>query len=195
MGRLVPLRSPQAHGEWTAYIGMVLFLASWGMMFGALFFAYGVVRAHSAIWPPPDLPELPFVLPLANTAALALSSGALQWGLASVGRGRPGTLVPAILATISLGALFLASQIFVWNRLYEQGLRVAAGPYPSVFYGLTCFHALHVLVGLGALGWLLRGALQGRYTAARYLPVRLWAMYWHFVGVVWAVMFVSVYLV
>jgi cytochrome c oxidase subunit 3 len=195
MGRLVPYRPPQAHGEWTAFVGMVIFLGSWGMMFGSLFFAYGVVRAHSPFWPPPDLPELPLVLPVANTLALALSSGTLQWGLVSVRRGRPEALVPATAATLALGAFFLGSQLYVWKQLYDEGLRVSAGPYPSVFYGLTCFHALHVAVGLGALAVILRRSLQSRYSAARHLPVRLWALYWHFVGVVWAIMFVTVYLV
>jgi heme/copper-type cytochrome/quinol oxidase subunit 3 len=51
---------------------------------------------------------------------------------------------------------------------------------------------LHVLVGIGALAWLTRGALRGKYSAARFLPVRLWTMYWHFVGVVWGAMFVAV---
>jgi heme/copper-type cytochrome/quinol oxidase subunit 3 len=67
------------------------------------------------------------------------------------------------------------------------------GPYPSVFWALTTFHALHVLVGLVALAFLAWRTARGTYNAARHLPVRLWAMYWHFVGVVWLLIFASVF--
>ena len=63
MGAIVPYPPPRARQEWTAYLGMVIFLGSWAMMFGSLFFAYGMVRARSDAWPPPDLPELPLGLP------------------------------------------------------------------------------------------------------------------------------------
>jgi len=195
MGAIVPYRPPRAREEWTAYLGMVVFLASWAMMFGSLFFAYGMVRSRTTVWPPPDLPELPRVLPAINTAILAASSAVLQLSVGAVRAGKASLLAPGLAASATLGSAFLALQIVMWRRLFDDGLTPQDGPYPSVFYALTCFHALHVLVGIGALAWLCRSAFAGKYSAARYLPVRLWTMYWHFVGVVWAAMFVSVYLV
>ena len=72
-------------------------------------------------------------------------------------RGRSAAL--ALTATAVLGAIFLALQALVWVGLWRQGLVPSGGPYPSVFYAFTAFHALHVLVGLGALAWL---ALRAR---------------------------------
>src|SRR5258708_31475751 len=195
MGAIVPYRPPRAKEEWTAYLGMVVFLASWAMMFGSLFFAYGMVRSRALVWPPPDLPQLPLVVPAINTAILAASSAVLHLSLGAVRAGKSSLLGPGLGVTAALGSGFLALQLMTWRRLFEEGLTPQDGPYPSVFYALTCFHALHVLVGIGALAWLCRSAFAGKYSAARFLPVRLWAMYWHFVGVVWGAMYVAVYLV
>ena len=195
MGEIVQYRAPRAREEWTAYLGMVIFLGSWAMMFGALFFAYGMVRARSLAWPPPDLPALPIFLAGINTAVLATSSVVLQLSVRALGRGNVSVVGPGIGVSGVLGAVFLALQVASWRRLYREGLTLEGGPYPSVFYGLTCIHALHVLVGIVALGWLCQGAFVGKYSAARFLPVRLWTLYWHFVGAVWAAMFVAVYLV
>jgi heme/copper-type cytochrome/quinol oxidase subunit 3 len=195
MGEIVQYRPPRAQAEWTAYLGMVVFLASWAMMFGSLFFAYGMVRARSTDWPPPDLPTLPLFLPGINTVVLAASSAALLFVVRGLRVGRAKLVGPGLGLVALLGSVFLGLQISTWRGLYSEGLTPKGGPYASVFYALTCFHALHVLVGVIALAWLCKNALAGRYSPARYLPVRLWALYWHFVGVVWVAMFVSVYVV
>jgi cytochrome c oxidase subunit III len=193
MGAIVPYPPPRARQEWTAYLGMVIFLGSWAMMFGSLFFAYGMVRARATDWPPPDLPTLPLGLPGLNTALLAASSAILQLGVRWLRLGKTSHAGPAVAASLALGTLFVTLQVVVWQNLLDEGLTPRGGPYPSVFYALTCFHALHVLVGIAALIWICRGVWVGKYTAARFLPVRLWTLYWHFVGAVWAVMFVIVY--
>jgi len=195
MGEVLPYRPPKAREETTAYLGMVVFLGSWAMMFAALFFAYEFVRSRSVAWPPPDLPELPWGAPAVNTLVLAASSVAIQLGLRFIREGSPRKLAAALLGTLALGALFLALQVMLWSRLYAQGLHPeTSGPYGSVFWGLTGFHALHVAVGLGGVGVLCHRAFAGAFSAARYLPVRLWALYWHFVGAVWVLMFISIFL-
>jgi heme/copper-type cytochrome/quinol oxidase subunit 3 len=178
-------------GELTAWLGMVVFLGSWAMMFAGLFFAYGLVRARAPEWPPPDQPALPLLLPGVNTAVIAASSAALaaaRRALLARGR-RAGAALLALAA--GLGALFLLLQTAVWARLWQGGLVPSGGPYPSVFYGLTALHALHVLVGVVALASL---ALRARgVRGAPHPSVRLWGMYWHFVGVVWLVLYGTVY--
>jgi cytochrome c oxidase subunit 3 len=195
MGDLINYRSPNAHEETTGFVGMVIFLGSWAMMFAALFFAYAVVRLRSPVWPPLDQPRLPVGLAAANTLLLAGSSATLQAALVLLRRGRLRPLAPAILASAGLGGLFLGLQILGWWRVFSAGMRPSSGPYASVFFGLTWFHALHVLVGLGALALLGIRAARGAYSLPRHQPVRLWTLYWHFVGVVWLAMFVTVYLV
>jgi cytochrome c oxidase subunit 3 len=193
MGDLVPYRSQKARSEATAFLGMVIFLASWAMTFASLFLAYGILRARATTWPPEDLPALPFWVPLLNTGVIALSSVAFQLALVFVRAGRVRLVGPSLAVSALLGTVFLSLQIGMWSQLHAAGLSVSGGPYASVFYALTCFHALHVAIGVGALLWLCLRALRGAYTTPRHLPIRLWALYWHFVGVVWVFMFVLVF--
>jgi cytochrome c oxidase subunit III len=195
MGQVLPYRAPRDRSETTAFLGMVLFLASWAMMFAALFFAYSIVRVKAPAWPPPGVLEVPPFWPSVNTAVIVLSSVALQMGIFWTRRGKTQRLAPSLVVATVLGVGFLALQVMLWTQMMAQGLLPTQGTYPSVFYGLTWFHGLHVLVGVLALGRITVKAFFGAYSAGKHLPVRLWAMYWHFVGVVWAILFVSVFLV
>ena len=178
---------------------MVMALASWTMLFIALFFSYAVLRVNATTWPPDGLAPLPRALPFLNTLVLLASSAVLSRGTRPESREskeKPGALRHALLLTILLGGLFLALQLAVWIPLWQRGFRIDnTGTYGSIFYGLTVFHALHVLAGLLALACLLPGAFSGRYTSSRSSAVRVSAMFWHFVDAVWVVMFVAVYLV
>lgn len=176
--------------ESTAVLGMVLFLASWAMLFAALFFAYGLLRARALAWPPTDLPPIPKALPTVATVLLGAASFVLERARSQTRAARHTRALSSLGAAAGLGAVFLALQLTVWSSLWRAGLHLATGPYASVFYGLTVFHGLHVVVGLGALGLL---ALRALRTADRALPpigLRLWALYFHMVGLVWAVMYV-----
>ena len=180
----------------TSFVGMVMALASWTMLFVALFFSYAVLRLNAATWPPDGLAPLPRALPFLNTLVLLASSVFLHRGTRPEAESKPGTLRRALLGTMALGGLFLALQLAVWIPLWQTGFRIDnTGSYGSIFYGLTVFHALHVLAGLLALAVLLPGAFSGRLASGRSSRVRVSAMFWHFVDVVWVVMFVAVYLV
>jgi cytochrome c oxidase subunit 3 len=180
-----------ARREATAFIGMVVFLASWTMLFASLFFAYGLVRTHAMAWPPSDQPRLPLLLPGLNTLVAAGASMALERARRDVAW--HATVSWLALATV-LGAAFLALQASVWRSLWMEGLRLDGGPYPSAFYALTGLHAAHVLVGLVALGVLTWRAWRRGSVAMERTPLRLWTMYWHFVGAVWLLLYVAVYL-
>jgi heme/copper-type cytochrome/quinol oxidase subunit 3 len=179
----------------TSFVGMVMALASWTMLFVALFFAYAVLRLRASAWPPDGLAPLPKALPALNTLVLLGSSILLHFGSRPEAEAKRGALRRALLGTLALGSLFLALQLAVWVPLWRSGFRIDTGTYGSIFYGLTVFHALHVLAGLVALAVLLPGAFSGTYTSGRASAVRLSAMFWHFVDAVWVVMFVAVYLV
>lgn len=194
VGRLIAYRSPQTEKDTTSVLGMVMFLASWAMLFAALFFAYAALRARADVWPPPGY-RLPTGLPLVNTVVLLGSSVTLALGLRDLRAGRAGRLAPWIGATLVLGAVFLLLQLAVWRSVWHSGLHADTSIYGSVFYALTVFHALHVLAGLSVIAWLLRGALRGAYGAAKHAPIRVGAMFWHFVDVVWVVMFLAVYVI
>ena len=196
-GSVVAARFPAAEEtRRTSFVGMVMALASWTMLFVALFFSYAVLRMNAATWPPDGLAPLPKALPFLNTLVLLASSVLLHRGTRPESEERPGALRLALLSTMALGGLFLALQLAVWIPLWQRGFRIDnTGSYGSFFYGLTVFHALHVLAGLLALAFLLPGAFSGRYTSDRSSAVRVSAMFWHFVDIVWVVMFVAVYLV
>ena len=191
---VVQYDSPAKRQETTAWVGMVIFLASWGMMFGALFFMYGGIRARATEWPPQGLPSIPLFWPTINTIVIALSSVTLQWALISIRKGDKKKLTVGLVSTFLLGLAFVALQWKVWVDLNEIGLMHTSGFYGSVFYGMTWIHAAHVAVGIIALGWLCIQALRLFYSAPRHLSIRLWTMYWHFVGIVWGIMFLTVYI-
>ncbi len=177
----------------TSFVGMAMALGSWSMLFASLFFSYAVLRLRAETWPPLGVAPLPKLLPFLNTLVLLASSAVLALGTR---RGaRPGALVPALRRTLALGALFLALQLAVWVPLWRAGFRMDnTGAYGSLFYGLTVFHALHVLAGLAALLALVPGAARGRWASGAQSRVRLTAMFWHFVDAVWVLMFVTIYL-
>lgn len=177
----------------TSWLGMLIFLGSWSMMFAALFAAYAVLRARAESWPPDDLPALPLLLPGLNTALIAASSAAMQRGLWAARRGHLSAVGPALTLALALGGAFVAGQCALWTRLWRAGLRPDGGPYASVFFGLTAFHALHVLVGLCGLGFLVVRARRGAFTPLRHATLRLWAGYWHFVGAVWLLLYLAVF--
>ncbi len=175
------------------HAGMVLFLGSWAMMFGALFLSHALLRIRAPFWPPLGMTELPLALPGLNTLLLLLSSATMQGALSGLRRGQLARFRRHLLATILLGSLFTALQCAVWIELWSGGLRLDSGTYGGLFYLLTVFHILHVLVGLGLLLWLLGPTLRREPTAPRRVPVTLASMFWHFVDAVWVVMFLSVY--
>ena len=193
MGSVVQLK-PRAREEETASLGMIVFLASWAMMFSALFFAYGFVRTRSVTWPPPGVPVLPIGLPAINTVVLLASSFTFARGLDALRRGHRSALPRWVAATFALGALFLVLQTIVWRSVWMDGLTIQTGMYGSVFYALTTFHALHVATGLVILVLLFARSLRARYTEHNTVNVRLCTMFWHFVDVVWILMFLTLYI-
>lgn len=175
----------------TARVGMLVFMGSWLMLFAALFFVYGAVRARAPAWPPPGAPRLPRLAPGLATAVMAASSALVGPARRALQDGRQRAAAGRLGLGAALGAGFLALQAAVWSNLWREGLVPSGGPYPSVFYGLTTLHALHVGVGLAALALLSARAAAGRTTPLR---VELWGLYWHGVGAVWLALYVSVYL-
>jgi cytochrome c oxidase subunit 3 len=190
---VVTLR-PRAKEEFSSYLGMVLMLGSWSLLFGGLFFAYAGVRMSAIAWPPPGVPKLPLALPAANTAILGLSSWTAQRALNAIRQGRRSEMQALFAVTVFLGALFLGLQYVLWSNVRASGLSIdSAGTYGSVFYALTIFHALHVAAGVLGLVFVVIASRLGKWNAAAHGPVRMWTMFWHFVDAVWLVTFLSVF--
>jgi heme/copper-type cytochrome/quinol oxidase subunit 3 len=178
--------------ERTAHVGMAIFLGSWAMLFAGLFFAYAFVRAGAPVWPPPEAPPLPRLVPGLNTLVIAASSVAMVRAVRQAELRRAARAARHLGVAGVLGATFLVLQTLVWIDLWRAGLVPSGGAYASVFYAFTAFHALHVLVGLAALAAL---AFRARSPdGATRTRVRLWGWYWHFVGALWVALYAAVYL-
>ena len=183
-----------AGAEADSVLGMSIVLGAWVMLFAALFLAYGVVRVQSLEWPPFGAPRLPRGLTGLNTLLLLGSSLTLRRARSLARRGRARSFRLAVGATMLLGAGFLAAQVGTWLMMRARGLFPSSGVYGSVFFAFSGFHALHVLGGLLVLAVVGGNAIWGRPDRAASLrAVRLTALYWDFIAVIWVLMYLSIY--
>ena len=149
---------------------------------------------HSAIGQTLAIPALPPELWL-STVILLASSGSMQWALVAGRAGDQGRLKVAMAATTALGLVFLLVQGWCWVA-WAGPMQVALGETDyafllTSFFVLTGLHALHVVGGLVAVGIVTARAMSGRYTPRAHAGVVYTAMYWHFLGAVWLVLFAT----
>lgn len=177
----------------TGKLGMRLLIASLAMLFAASITGYIVVRTRAEVWPPAGMPALPSGLWL-STLLIVLSSATMAWAVAGIRRDLQRPLRLGLLLTFLLGLAFLASQTVNWFGLVAADVRPGANLYAFTFFVLTWLHALHVVGGLVPLGLVTARAWRGGYTAGFHPGVEYTAMYWHFLDVVWLVLFAVLYL-
>ncbi|MFT7463330.1 MAG: cytochrome c oxidase subunit 3 [Pseudohongiellaceae bacterium] len=172
---------------------MVFFVGSWSMAFGTLFLSFMILKSRVGTWPPPGLQLPSFNLALSATLVLLASSVALHYAVA---RGRTGAKGFGTLWALglTLGLVFAALQTWLWYTLIEQGASPGASMYESLFFGLTWVHAAHVACALLSLLWMQIGIASGRYGQHRISTVSNAAIFWHFMDVVWVVMFLGFFL-
>jgi heme/copper-type cytochrome/quinol oxidase subunit 3 len=184
-------RSGDALGLDHLKLGAWLFLASEVMFFGGLIAAFLHYKVNS---PSPQAHLLSVPLVGVNTFVLLTSSFTVVQGLAAIRRGNRGGLTRYLMLTIILGVMFLAGQGYEFSSLYRHGVTLQSSVFGSSFFTLTGFHGMHVLIGiLWAASTLLRAA-RGRYSAQDSIGVEVFGLYWHFVDIVWIVLFTIIYL-
>ena len=171
-------------------LGMLLFIISEVMVFGAFFTAYFFIRVVAGDEWPAAGTELPKVIAGINTAILLSSSLTMHWALESAKRGNRFGLQAGILTTFLLGATFLFVQI---NEYVHIGFAPSDFAQASVFYGLTGLHGAHVFVGLTLLLMVVVRSWRGHYSVEEHRGVEVPGIYWHFVDVMWIVVFLTVY--
>ncbi|MEA2270593.1 MAG: cytochrome c oxidase subunit [Solirubrobacteraceae bacterium] len=172
-------------------LGMLLFIISEVMVFGAFFTAYFFIRVVSGDqWFPIDEKHLPVAIAGFNTAILVSSSFTLHWAEHSIKNGNRFGLKAGILSTFLLGATFLFIQI---NEYVHIGFAPHDFAQGSVFYGLTGLHGAHVFVGLTLLLMVVVRSFRGHFSAEEHRGVEIPGIYWHFVDVMWIVVYLSVY--
>ncbi len=179
---------------------MWIFLCSDAMSFAGLLAAYGAVRLGSSDWPVPAS-KLDVPLTAVNTFILICSSVSMVKALSAIKHGNRTGLLGYLGLTILGGAAFLGVQAYEWTHLIEEGMKIGSNPwgvnslFGATFFILTGFHGCHVLSGVIYLFCILVRALQGAYTAENNSAVEIVGLYWHFVDLIWILVFTFVYLI
>ena len=173
---------------------MWLFLGSECLFFGSFIAAYLLYRDRSITGPyPKDLYDIPFTS--VSSFVLLMSSLAMVLALSAIQRGDLRSMRIWLLATSFLGILFLSGQAFEFTEFYREGLRLHTNMFGTTFFVLTGFHGAHVTVGVLILMSIFSLSLKGKVTEEHALTVELAGLYWHFVDIVWIIIFTLVYLV
>jgi cytochrome c oxidase subunit 3 len=179
-------------------LGMILFITSEVMFFSGLFAAYFATRAaNSDAWPPDVFAHVldPLGPILLATIILVSSSFTCQFAVWSIRRGDRRGFVRNTAVTFILGILFLGMQAFDYTVLFGEGMTLASGPFGTTYFTLTGFHGAHVFGGVLMLGVILYRGMAGQFSARHHDAVEAVSLYWHFVDVVWILLFSILYLV
>jgi len=172
-------------------LGMFLFIASEIMLFGSFFTAYFFVRvANGTSWPTPGH-ELPVFVAGVNTIILVTSSFTMHWALQAIKRGNRAGLKAGLTLTFLLGLTFLLTQILEYSRI---GFAPYTDAFATIFFCLTGLHGAHVFVGLTLLLAATVRSYRGHYSAEAHYGVEIPGIYWHFVDVMWIVVYTTVYI-
>jgi cytochrome c oxidase subunit 3 len=180
-------RSSRVHAP---TLGMLLFIISEVMIFGAFFTAYFFIRiVNHNPWPAPGT-ALPVAVAGVNTAILLSSSLTIHWALVSIKNNNRFGLKAGMLTTFLLGVTFLTVQV---NEYVHIGFAPKYAAQSTVFYSLTGLHGAHVFIGLGMLLMVTIRSFRGHYSAEHHMGMEVPGIYWHFVDIMWIIVYTTVY--
>jgi heme/copper-type cytochrome/quinol oxidase subunit 3 len=185
-------------------LGMWVFLGSECLLFGALIATYLVYKGRSVNGPFPHETivkgvKVPGVFDISFTSVssfvLLMSSLTMVLALSAIGRGDERRLRIWLIGTAILGSTFLAGQIYEFTAFIREGLTLKTNLFGSSFYVLTGFHGAHVTIGILMLLALANLSRKGKIPKEKAEVVEIVGLYWHFVDVVWIVIFTVIYLI
>ena len=172
------------------FLGMLLFIVSEIMLFGAFFTAYFFIRVvGDAPWPAQG-EEIPIGVALVNSFVLFSSSATMHFALEGARRENRAAMQIGLLTTFLLGLTFLTVQV---NEYVHLGFSPQDNAQGTIFYCLTGLHGAHVFVGLNLLLFATIRAFRGHYSAKEHRGVEVPGIYWHFVDVMWVFVFTTLY--
>jgi cytochrome c oxidase subunit 3/cytochrome o ubiquinol oxidase subunit 3 len=178
-------------------LGIWLFLSSEALFFGAFIATYFLYRGRDAQYlggpTPTDLLNIPFTS--VTSFVLLMSSLTMVLALAAIQRGDERRLRIWLLATALFGLLFIGGQVFEFTEFYREGLSLSSNLFGSSFFTLTGLHGAHVTAGIIWLLMLWGRSMQGHLDQSKHEAVEIAGLYWHFVDIVWIVIFTAIYLV
>jgi heme/copper-type cytochrome/quinol oxidase subunit 3 len=173
---------------------MWVFLISEIMLFTGLIGSYIVLRLGRTAWP---IPGTILNTPLLGLNTLVLLSSSLTMALAldAIQHGKQSALKRYLLMTALLGSAFLAIKGYDYVHMWRHGFTISSSLFGSCYYLLTGFHGLHVLSGVILLLYLLTAAWRGAFSASEHGRVEYSGLYWHFIDIVWVILFTILCLV
>ena len=175
-------------------LAMWVFLGSDCLLFGGLISTYLLLRHRSVEGPTPsEIFDIPFTS--VSSFVLLMSSLTMALAVAAIHRGDEPRCRTWLLATSLLGATFIAGQVYEFTSFVREGLGYTTSTFSSAFYTLTGFHGVHVSVGIIMLMSLFLMSLRGNLGRERAETVEIFGLYWHFVDIVWILIFTVVYLI
>ncbi|MFN8234313.1 MAG: cytochrome c oxidase subunit 3 [Actinomycetota bacterium] len=175
-------------------LAMWIFLASECLLFGALITTYVLYRGASQVGPyPADVFDIPYTS--VSSFVLLASSLTMVLGLAAAQHRDFARMRLWLLATAMLGLTFVGGQVYEFTAFYREGLSITTNLFGTTFYVLTGFHGVHVTVGILMLLSLVGLSFADRLPDEPAFPVEIVGLYWHFVDIVWIVIFTVVYLI
>jgi len=187
-------------GTSNEYLGIVLFIVSEAVMFGAFFAQYFYERILSPEWPnpaglPPGFEKVPaFPLPIILTVLLVASGFTAHNAQTAIRRDDRDRFQGWLIVTILLGVGFLAGQAYEYSMLiFKDGFTISSGIYGTAFFSLTGLHGLHVTAGVTVLIGVLIRAFMGHFSSRSHFGVEGSVLYWHFVDVVWLALYATLY--
>ena len=173
---------------------MWVFLGSECLLFGGLISTYLIYRSRFAAGPAPgDIFDIPFTS--VSSFVLLMSSLTMVLALSALQRGDIRNNRLWLLTTALLGSLFIGGQVYEFTTFLREGLGYTTSPFSSAFFTLTGFHGVHVSVGIIMLMSLYVSSLRGNLRRESAETVEIVGLYWHFVDVVWILIFTVIYLV
>ena len=167
-------------------IAMVFTLVSFTMLFATLFLTFAIFRLTAEAWPPFGVEKLSLFYPGLSTVVIALSS-LTYWRFEKSGGPRWFGM------TLALGLAFLGLQLKFWAFLKTLGIFASTGTFGSLIYGFTWIHAAHVLAALALLLWVLPTARSRESFEGHSIRIRNVGMFWHFLGIVWFLIFLIIF--
>jgi heme/copper-type cytochrome/quinol oxidase subunit 3 len=187
-----------AHGSSTGIsnekLAMWVFLGSDCLLFGALISTYLLLR-HRSVDPPlaDDVFDIPFTS--VSSFVLLMSSLTMALAVGAIHRGEVRRCRTWLLTTALLGGTFIGGQVYEFTSFVHHGLGYTTNIFGSAFFTLTGFHGVHVSVGIMFLMALFVMSLRGKIDQSKAETVEIFGLYWHFVDIVWIVIFTVVYLI
>jgi heme/copper-type cytochrome/quinol oxidase subunit 3 len=188
-----PAESPLTPESW-GKLGMWVFLVGDAMSFGGLLAAYAAYRVSSPDWPVPSK-ELGIGLTAFMTFLLICSSVTMVKALSAIRHGSRTRLVGFLLLTALGGAIFLGCQAYEWTHLMAHGASFTGHLFWTTFFTLTGFHGMHVFSGVVYLLVMAGLSARGKFTQESHNEIEITGLYWHFVDLVWILIFTFVYLI